>query len=204
MGMKPRDLPSGGLSGALFSATQGRVLGLVFGQPERSFYASEIIALVRGGSGAVQRELARLEQSGLVTTRRIGNQKHYQANPSAPIYAELTAIVRKTVGLVEPLRHALAPLSARISAALVFGSIAKGEDSAGSDIDLLIVSDELGYGAIYAALEPLHSALGRKVNPTLFTPADLNRQKKAGKAFVKRVLAQPKLWVIGTDDDLAP
>lgn len=91
------------LSAALFSNTQQRVLGLLFGQPQRSFFATELIGLSGGGSGAVQRELKRLDESGLVTVRRVGNQKHYQANPQSPIFAELCGIVHKTLGLAEPL-----------------------------------------------------------------------------------------------------
>ena len=107
------------LAGALFSGTQQRVLGLLFGQPDRSFYATELINLAGVGSGAVQRELARLAQSGLVTVKPVGNQKHYQANPDSPIYAELCGIAQKTVGLAEPLREALAPLAKKIVAAFV-------------------------------------------------------------------------------------
>src|SRR5689334_22338152 len=127
--------PVTGLADALFSRTQQRVLALLFGQPDRSFYASEVIALAGGGSGAVQRELARLTESGLVTLRPLGKQKYYQANPESPLFSELRGIVEKTVGLVEPLRAALMPLSAKIHAAFVFGSVAKREDSASSDID---------------------------------------------------------------------
>src|SRR3990172_358259 len=111
--------PQSTMADALFSTTQQRVLGLLFGQPERSFYATEIIGLAESGSGAVQRELARLEQSGLVTVRRLGSQKHYQANPDSPLFEELCGIARKTVGLAEPLREALAPFAALIAAAFV-------------------------------------------------------------------------------------
>jgi predicted nucleotidyltransferase len=147
------------LADALFSTTQQRVLGLIFGQPERSFYATELIGLTRGGSGAVQRELARLEESGLVTVRRLGTQKHYQANPDSPLFAELCGILRKTVGLAEPLREALAPLSRRIVAAFVYGSVAKGADTSTSDIDLMVVSDSLSYADVFGALEPISAAL---------------------------------------------
>ncbi len=94
------------LADALFSTTQQRVLGLLFGQPERSFFASEIIGLLGAGSGAVQRELGKLAGSGLLTVTRVGNQKHYQANAEAPIYAELCSIVRKTVGVADPIKRA--------------------------------------------------------------------------------------------------
>ena len=113
------------LADALLTKTQQRILGALFGQPERSFYASELIRDAGTGSGAAQRELAKLEESGLVTTRRIGNQKHYQANAASPLYSELRSIVLKTVGLAEPLRDALKPLSKAIRAVFVYGSVAK-------------------------------------------------------------------------------
>lgn len=190
------------LSDALFSTTQQRVLGLLFGQPDRSFYATEMIGLAGVGSGGVQRELARLAQSGLVTVRPVGNQKHYQANPKAPIYAELCGIVRKTFGMAEPLRFALAPLAVPIKCAFVFGSVAKRQDTATSDIDLMVISDSLGYADIFAALEAASTQLGRTVNPTIYSMKELTKRMKQGEAFVTRVLEQPKLWLIGGDDDL--
>ncbi len=129
------------LADALFTKTQQRVLRVLFGQPHRSVYASELIREAGTGSGAAQRELARLEASGLVVSRRIGQQKHYQANSASPLYSELRNIVLKTVGLAEPLRAAIQPLSAGIRAAFVFGSVAKATDRSASDVDLMIVSD---------------------------------------------------------------
>lgn len=199
----PRKVRPAGLADALFSGTQQRVLAWLFGQPERSFYATELIGLAGAGSGAVQRELARLAQSGLVTARAVGNQKHYQANPDAPIYAELCGIVQKTVGLAEPLREALAPLASRIHAAFVFGSVAKREDTALSDIDLMLVSDDLAYSDLYAALEAASQRLGRTVNPTIYTSKELTKRVKSKEAFATRVLGQPKLWLIGGEADLA-
>ena len=199
----PRKVRPAGLADALFSGTQQRVLAWLFGQPERSFYATELIGLAGAGSGAVQRELARLAQSGLVTARAVGNQKHYQANPDAPIYAELCGIVQKTVGLAEPLREALAPLASRIHAAFVFGSVAKREDTASSDIDLMLVSDDLAYSDLYAALEAASQRLGRTVNPTIYTSKELTKRVKSKEAFATRVLGQPKLWLIGGEADLA-
>ncbi len=190
------------LAGALFSGTQQRVLGLLFGQPDRSFYATELINLAGVGSGAVQRELARLSQSGLVTVEPVGNQKHYQANADSPIYEELCSLVRKTVGMAEPLRAALAPLAAHIKVAFVYGSIAKQQDTARSDIDLLLVSDSLTYGDTILALQDLSAQLGREVNPNIFTPQDFAKRLREGGAFVSRVMAQPKIWLIGGPDDL--
>lgn len=193
---------SEGLADALFSNTQQRVLGLLFGQPERSFYATELIDRTGAGSGAVQRELARLETSGLVTISRLGTQKHYQANPESPLFEELVGIARKTVGLAGPLREALAPLAPRIVAAFVYGSVAKRRDTSRSDIDLMVVSDKLTYADVFGALEAAGTKLSRTVNPTVYNRKELARRVKTGNAFVKRVLEQPKLWVIGTEHDL--
>ncbi len=195
--------PRIGLADALFSGTQQRVLALLFGQPQRSFYANEVIALVRSGSGAVQRELARLAQSELVTVRLVGKQKHYQANPHSPVFAELCAITAKTVGLADPLRAALAPLASRINAAFVYGSVAKRQDTASSDIDLMLVSDDLSYPDLFTVLETTSKYLHRTVNPTVYTPGELAQRIRRGDAFVKRVLQQPKIWLFGDDHALA-
>lgn len=191
-----------GLAAALFTGTQQRVLGLLFGQPGRSFYATELIGLAGAGSGGVQRELARLAQSGLVTVRAIGNQKHYQANPASPLFNELAGIIQKTVGLADPLREALRPVAGEISAAFVYGSVAKRQDVASSDIDLMVISDSLGYADLFAALEPVSARLGRPVNPTILTKNELAKRLQADNAFVTRVMSQPKIWLIGGDDDL--
>jgi predicted nucleotidyltransferase len=175
---------------------------VLFGQPERSFYASELIRDAGTGSGAAQRELARLEGSGLIVARRIGHQKHYQANAASPLYSELRSIVMKTVGLAEPLRDALKPLSSAIRAAFVYGSVAKATDQAASDIDLMIISNSLTYGEVFGALERITHIVGRRVNPTVYTAAEFSKRAQTENAFVKRVLEQPKLWVIGSEDDL--
>lgn len=190
------------LADALFTKTQQRVLGVLFGQPDRSLYASALIRDAGTGSGAAQRELARLEESGLIVARRIGHQKHYQANPVSPLFSELCNIVLKTVGLAEPLREALKPLSPAIRAAFVYGSVARATDQAASDIDLMIISDSLTYGEVFGAVERVTRSVGRKVNPTVYTATEFSKRDRTENAFVSRVLAQPKLWVIGTEDDL--
>jgi predicted nucleotidyltransferase len=190
------------LADALFTGTQQRVLGLLFGQPARSFYATEVISLAGSGSGSVQHELARLARSGLVTVRPVGNQKHYQANPDSPLFAELCAILQKTVAVAEPLREALQPLAAQIRAAFVYGSVAKRQDAAASDIDLMLITDGLTYADVFATLEALGARLGRAVNPTILSGKDLAKRVKGDNAFVKRVLSQPKIWLIGGEDDL--
>ena len=190
------------LADALFTKTQQRVMRVLFGQPERSFYASELIRDAGTGSGAAQRELARLEGSGLIQARRIGNQKHYQANAASPLYPELRSIVLKTVGLAEPLRAALKPLTAEIRAAFVYGSVSKGTDQSGSDIDVMVISDTLTYGEVFGTLERVARTLGRKVNPTIYTASEFSKRARGENAFVTRVLEQPKLWVLGAEHDI--
>ena len=191
-----------GLADALFTTGQQRVLGLLFGQPQRSFTVSDIIAATGAGSGAAQREVAKLLASGLVTMHPMGNQKRYQANAEAPIHAELVGIIRKTIGLAEPLREALAPLAGEITAAFVYGSVAKRSDTVGSDIDLMVLSDSLTYADVVGALHPVIEQLGRDINPTLYSRAELAKRINQGNAFVVRVLEQPKVWVMGGESDL--
>ncbi|MGH7318299.1 MAG: nucleotidyltransferase domain-containing protein [Candidatus Rokuibacteriota bacterium] len=187
----------------MFAKVQQRVLGVLFGNPGRSFYANEVIGLARSGTGAVQRELARLEGAGLVTAKRIGKQKHYQANSTSPVFQELRALVLKTSGLADVLREAVAPVSGRIRAAFVYGSIAKGEDTAASDIDLMVIGEGLTYADLFGALEKASAQLGRKVAPTIYSRKELARRVREDNAFVTRVLEQPKLWLIGGESDLA-
>ena len=201
MGTKP--IPTRGkyeatsLANALFSGTQQRVLGLLFGQPSRSFFATEIIGLAGSGSGAVQRELKKLTTSGLVTLKRVGNQCHYQANPASPLFSALRDIVLKTSGLAEPLRSALLPLAENVVAASVYGSVASGTDTASSDIDVLLVAEALTLEEAYAALESAEKQLARKISVSLYTPVEFQRRKASGNAFVTKVLAGPMIPLLG-------
>ena len=200
----PRGKPKpASLAGALFTKVQQRVLGLLFGNAARSFYANEIIALANSGTGAVQRELVRLEQAGLVNVTRVGNQKHYQANPDSPVFEQLRTLILKTSGLADILRAALAGHSAEIRAAFVFGSIARGADTASSDVDVMVISDTLSYADLFAALEEATTQLGRKVNPTVYSQREWHKRLREGNAFARRVLAQSKVWLIGGLGDLA-
>lgn len=192
----------GGLAGALFTPVQARVLGLVFGQPERRYQSAELIRMVAGGTGAVHRQLERLVEAGLVTVTRVGNQKHYQANAESPVFDELHGLAVKTVGLVEPLRVALAPHAGRIRAAFIYGSVANGTDRAGSDIDLMILSDSLRHDEVFTALTEAEAAIGRPVNPTLMSPRSWRAKRAKKGSFVSRVTGAPLTFVIGSERDL--
>lgn len=175
---------------------------MLFGNPGRSFYANEIIARAGAGTGAVQRELARLEGAGLVTVTHVGNQKHYQANPVAPVFEPLRELILKTSGLADVLRAALMPVATQIRAAFVYGSVAAGEDIATSDVDLMVISEQLTYGDLFALLEKVRRRIGRPVNPTVYSPSALRKRIRTHKSFATRVLAKPKIWLIGGEDDL--
>jgi predicted nucleotidyltransferase len=192
------------VSNALFSKVQQRVLALIFGQPERSFYMSEIVRSVHSGTGAVERELSRLQRSGLVSVERIGNQKHYRANHESPIFEELQSLVIKTVALAEPLRKSLEPYSGKIKAAFVYGSVAKGTDTAHSDIDLMIIGDELSYSEIYTALHDVENVLRRKVSPMFLSPKDWRRKASEKGSFISKINALPKVFVLGSAQGLQP
>ena len=195
--------PSSGLAGALFSPVQQRVLGLLFGQPGRRFQSAELIRLAESGTGAVHRQLSRLETAGWVKVFRVGNQKHYQANEACPAFDELRGLIAKTVGLVEPIRRALEPLAASIDVAFVYGSVAKGTDSAASDIDLLVVSNEVGHAELFNALQAVESELGRPVNPNIMTPQEWREKQQKADSFAARIAAEARLFVIGGENDLS-
>jgi predicted nucleotidyltransferase len=202
MGISTSHPAPSSLADALFPKGRQRVLAVLFGNPGRSFYANEVIALAQSGTGAVQRELAALSEAGLLTVTRQGKQKHYQANADAPVFAELRGLVLKTMGLADVLSAALAPLASQIDLAFVYGSVARQQDTAHSDIDLMIVSVGLAYAEVFGALESACATLGHQVNPTLYTPAELAKRISQENAFVTRVLQQPKIWLIGTEKDI--
>lgn len=179
------------IADALFGATQQRVLGLLFGQPNRSFFATELMSLAGSGRGAVQRELQRLERSHLVTVKKRGNQKHYQADPESPIFSELCSIIRKTIGLRAPLRAALAQIEDQLQLAVLYGSTAKGTDTAKSDIDVLIVSEKLTLEDTIKTFNPAEKLLDRRINCTIYTPREFNERRRSNNPFISRMLEGP-------------
>jgi predicted nucleotidyltransferase len=189
------------LASALFSGVQQRLLALIFGHPERSYYMSEIVRHLQSGTGAVDRELARLQKSGLIDVERIGNQKHYRANADSPIFNELQGIIQKTVGLKEPLQSALEGHREQIKVAFVYGSVAKKSDNARSDIDLMVIGDDLVYSDLYGALQEAEKTIGRTVNPTIMNASQWQK-KQQDSAFVQKVSSQAKIFIFGSEADL--
>lgn len=194
----------GGLADALFTRTQQRVLGLLFGQPERRFTQRELIVLAASGSGAVQRELTKLVDSALVSVAVNGKQKHYQANRGAPVFDELHGIVTKTFGIPGEVAAALRPLSSQIAFATLYGSVAAGSETAASDVDVLVVSDSLTLEELFRALARAEKALGRRISPTLYTREELARRMRERQPFIAKVLAGKHIVLFGELNAAAP
>lgn len=188
------------LADALFGRTKQRVLGLLFGQPQRSFGTVELIELAQSGRGAVQRELEVLARAGLIEVDVVGLQKRYRANRSSPVFEELREIVNKTSGVEGVLRAALAPLEDTIDVAILYGSVAKKEDTAQSDIDVLIVSEDLTLEDAYRVLEPAEARLGRRISPTIFDPKEFRARRHARQHFISKMLNGPHAVLVGKLD----
>lgn len=185
---------------ALFPAVLQRVLTQLFAASEEPIHVAELIRRVDSGTGAVHRVLKRLETCSLVTVERLGNQKLYRANPAHPVFEELLGLVRKTSGVARPLRDALSPLADRIQTAYVFGSVASGDETADSDVDLLVLSDDIGYADLYEVLPEAESVVGRSVNPHLETPSRWRDQVAEGQPFAVGVEGGAKIPVISSED----
>jgi predicted nucleotidyltransferase len=187
---------------ALFTKTQQQLLRLLFSQTDRSFYSKELVDKAGIGTGTVHRELEKLSAAGLLKVKRIGNQKHYQANPESPIYEELKGIVRKTFGISEQIMTALMPYQDRIELAFVYGSVAKSCENALSDVDLMLISDELAYPNLLVSFAELENQLGRTINPTIYTAKEFRTKVESENSFITRVTEQPKIFLIGSEDDI--
>ncbi len=186
----------------LFGSYRQRALTQLLLHPDSSYHVRELARLTGTTPGTLHKELARLAQTGLLLRETQGNQVRYRANRDCPVFAELAGLFRKTSGVVGVLADALRALAPAPELALVFGSMARGEENPRSDIDLLLIAD-CGFGDAVKALHPLQESLQREINPVIFTAAEFARRIEGGDAFVGNILANPKLFVIGTDHELA-
>jgi hypothetical protein len=189
------------ISDSLFSKTQQKVLALVFLNADRSFYLNEIVRHAQAGKGAVQREISKLETAGLVTVNQHGNQKHFKANPDSPIFVELRSLIVKTFGIREVLLGCLSGQASNIPLAFVFGSIAKGKEHSRSDIDLMVVSDQLALPELFDLLQPAEEQIGRAIQPTLYRIAEF--EQRQGTEFMRRILDNSVIPLIGNIDEYA-
>jgi len=189
------------LASLLLPGYRRRVLGLLLLRPDEALHGREIARRTGLAQGTLTRELAKLAGAGLLKREKRGNQQLYSADTSSPVFVELASILRKTSGLADVLASALAPVADRLRVAFVFGSVAQGRETAGSDVDVMLVGD-LGFKQAVACLHPVQAELGREINPKVLEPKELVAKAKKD-AFLADVLAKPKIFVIGNAHDLA-
>lgn len=190
-----------GMAAALFGKTRRAILGLLLTRSEESFFLREIARETGAGQGAVQRELKRLVEFGIITRKRRGNQVHFRADTNCPIFPELQALMFKTSGVAGQLRKALAPLANRIFTAFVFGSLPKGEAGSRSDVDVMVVGD-ISLRDIVTALFPLQKPIGREINPVVYSVTEFKKKLAEGHHFLNSIMKEPKWFLIGGEDEL--
>ncbi len=191
------------LANVLFGKGRGALLALFYGHPDQSFYYRQITRQLADISvGTLQRELDTLSQLELVDRSTLGNQVFYRANRNHPVFPELRALVAKTVGAFQVLRSALSPLEDRISLAFIYGSIARQQENAESDIDLLVVG-KASLEDVLSAVGPVEQSLGRTVNPTVYSLAEFKAKLADGNHFLTSVVRGEKIFLIGGDNELS-
>ena len=188
-----------GTGDLLFGQIRGGVLGLLYGHPDQPFYIREISKHVGKSTGSVRRELATLSKFGLVERSESGRQIYFKANSQHPVFAELRTLVAKTVGVFQHLVSALTPVANRISLAFVYGSMARGEEKAGSDIDLIIVGD-VTLDEVLTQLVPVEGAVGRQINPTVYSSDEFKRKLEGGNHFLRSLVRGETVPLIGDLD----
>jgi len=189
------------LCGGLFGKTRQAVLALLYGRADSSFYTKQILDAVKIGRGTVQRELKNLTAAGIIIREVQGRQVYYQANDQCPIFDELKSIVRKTFGVADVIRQSLATNADKIRVAFIFGSVAKSTDDRRSDIDLMVVGG-ISFGDVVSLLSPAEQKLGQEVNPVVYPVVEFKKKVKGDSHFVKTVLEEEKIFVIGDEDEL--
>jgi predicted nucleotidyltransferase len=189
------------LCSGLFGKTRQSVLALLYGRADSSFYTKQILDAVKIGRGTVQRELKNLTDTGIIIREVQGRQVYYRANARCPIFDELKGIVRKTFGVADVIRQSLATNADKIRVAFIFGSVAKSTDDRRSDIDLMVVGKS-SFGDVVSLLTPAEQKLAREVNLVVYPIAEFKRKVKEDHHFVKTVLEDEKIFVIGDEDEL--
>jgi hypothetical protein len=193
--------PPSPLASALFGKSMQAILAQLYGRPDEAFYLRELARSTGTAASSLQRELAALTRAGIIERTVRGHQVYFRANRACPVFDELRGLVVKTFGLADVLRYALQPLSSRIDAAFVYGSVARGEERAESDIDLFVIGS-VSSGDVIEAIVPARQRLGREINPTVFPRAEFSAKAREHDHFLTTVLGDSKLFLIGSDDEL--
>lgn len=189
------------LGDVLFGQTRGGILALLYGQPDESFYVRQIARTLGTSVGAVQRELQNLEHVGLVDHARVGRQVFYRGSQDNPVFHDLRALLAKTKGVFHLLRSALEPLAKRIRIAFVYGSIAREEEKAGSDVDLMIIG-QVSLDDVLGALASIEASVGRAMNPTVYSISEFRSKLAGGNHFLRSVIGGKKVFLFGDEDEL--
>lgn len=189
------------LSSILLPGYRRRILGLLLLHPEESLHGREIARRTGLPSGTLTRELGRLAQVGLLKREKRGNQMLYSADRACPVFEEIASLLRKTSGMADVLIEALERVAGEIDLAFIFGSVARGAETAGSDIDVLVIG-KASFGSVIDALYVAQQQLGRELNTKVYSIQEWESKIKAKDAFVTDVLAKPKIFVIGNEDEL--
>jgi len=184
----------------LFGQTRGRVLALLYGAPDETLFVRQIARRVETSVGTVQRELNLLADAGLIKRSTVGNQVFYRANQEHPEYPELRALLAKTTGVFQILKTALVPLASRIKLAFVYGSVARGEEKATSDIDLMVIGT-VSLDEVLDAVGPVEKQLRRPVNPTIYSLGDVRARLREGNHFLQSLKKSKKVFLIGDEDE---
>lgn len=188
-------------SRSLFGHTRSALLAMLYGHVDQSFYVRQLVRAIGAGHGALQRELKYLTEMGLVLRRNQGNQVLYQANSQSPIFSEIKGLITKTVGIHDVIRSALASLGPEIQIVFVYGSVARQKERANSDVDLMVLGDA-SFSEVVSALGPAQKALGREINPTVFPASEFRSKLAAGNHFLRSVMKEKRLFVLGTENEL--
>ena len=189
------------LSSLIFSEYRKRILGLLLLNPNAGYHVRELARLTNTPPGTIHKELVKLTAGGILQSKKVGNQVHYSANIQSPIFEELASILRKTSGLVDVIAEALSSVKNQIVFALVFGSVARGEQQTTSDIDVMVIG-EIGFGDVVSLLHESQTTLNREINPVVYSIEDFNNRLVKNDSFIKEILSKPKLFIIGSENEL--
>ncbi|MHB8909895.1 MAG: nucleotidyltransferase domain-containing protein [Syntrophales bacterium] len=190
------------LTETLLGKTRRSILSVLYGHADKTFYLRQLVRVVGSGTGAVQRELKALVEAGIITRIEKGRQVYYQANAQCAVYAELKSLIMKTAGMGDALKVAMLPLAERVRTAFIYGSVARGSESSGSDVDLFVVGD-VTLAEVVQALSPVQLTLNREINPTVYPVEEFRTKQAAGHHFIKSVLEGNKVFLIGDENDIA-
>lgn len=189
------------LSDVLFGEYRKRILGLLLLHPEQGYHVRELARLTNTSAGTLHKELSKLSDTGILQSKKVGNQQHYSANLQCPIFEELASIFRKTSGLADVIAGALSSAKNQIQLAIVFGSVARGEEQANSDIDVMVIGD-ISFGDVVSLLHESQATLRREINPVVYSMDSFKSRVEKNDSFIKEILNKPKLFIIGSEHEL--